>query len=473
MPAARTSHRTQRGRLPDTFRHIRVLPAPVATLGGGDVPRGELTSGSWTAFGRASEDPAGRRAQPREIVSAQRGTAVALRVAHVANPLVSRRAVVDRARFTRTGDRWFQGAGGAVARCGRGDGSPDGTCTGTLIAPDVVLTAGRCVELAPTEVILNTRDYVVGGDRIPVKWARAYPDGGIATTPVSSSSNASPGCGHGWNRVGVHGERTAARRGTAADRRLRRDHLEWRRRQLGALRGDNPGARRVDASVRPRRAWKGRVPEASSPPAAAARTAASVTPAVLPTSRRPRTRLSAWSRAASTPGAPWGTAASTCARTSSVVGDGGRRLEPLAPVAEGVGRDVDDAHDDREPVPTAQRPAGPARPACAAHAWPPNQAQRRPGRGTPPPPAPAKPTRGRSPAVGYTRKRGCHTGWNWALNQKQALDLQPARGEQQRAPPQAITGPAPTAAALERRAEGREVERHPAHAEARAAGGPR
>lgn len=52
-----------------------------------------------------------------------------------------------------------------------------GSCSGTLIAPDVVLTAGHCIELEPYEVITNTTNFArPGGDHIPVKWARAYPD---------------------------------------------------------------------------------------------------------------------------------------------------------------------------------------------------------------------------------------------------------------------------------------------------------
>ena len=53
----------------------------------------------------------------------------------------------------------------------------DGTCTGTLIAPDVVLTAGHCADIAPTHVIARSVDYSVpyAGDTIAVKWTRAYP----------------------------------------------------------------------------------------------------------------------------------------------------------------------------------------------------------------------------------------------------------------------------------------------------------
>jgi len=50
-------------------------------------------------------------------------------------------------------------------------------CTGTLVAPDVVLTAGHCIDIDPVEVRTDTVDFGrPGGDRIPIKWARAYPN---------------------------------------------------------------------------------------------------------------------------------------------------------------------------------------------------------------------------------------------------------------------------------------------------------
>ncbi|MDB4954734.1 MAG: secreted trypsin-like serine protease [Myxococcales bacterium] len=50
-------------------------------------------------------------------------------------------------------------------------------CTGTLIAPDVVLTAGHCIDIHPLEVVANTIDYSQpGGEAMRVKSATAYPD---------------------------------------------------------------------------------------------------------------------------------------------------------------------------------------------------------------------------------------------------------------------------------------------------------
>jgi len=72
--------------------------------------------------------------------------------------------------------------GGSKVPAGRWDDvvaviGATGRCSGTLIAPDVVLTAGHCIEIEPVEVITTTTDLArPGGDHIPVKWARAYPD---------------------------------------------------------------------------------------------------------------------------------------------------------------------------------------------------------------------------------------------------------------------------------------------------------
>lgn len=53
------------------------------------------------------------------------------------------------------------------------------SCTGTLIAPDLVLTAGHCA-FGAEAVILGTNDYEVGGTRIAIDTISAYPD--AATT---------------------------------------------------------------------------------------------------------------------------------------------------------------------------------------------------------------------------------------------------------------------------------------------------
>lgn len=51
-----------------------------------------------------------------------------------------------------------------------------GTCTGTLIAPDVVLTAGHCAGIEPVQIIANTIDYAGdGGIRAHVARTEAYP----------------------------------------------------------------------------------------------------------------------------------------------------------------------------------------------------------------------------------------------------------------------------------------------------------
>ncbi len=52
-----------------------------------------------------------------------------------------------------------------------------GICSGTLVARDVVLTAGHCIAGGPVEVVLDSVDHArPGGERIRVAWALAYPD---------------------------------------------------------------------------------------------------------------------------------------------------------------------------------------------------------------------------------------------------------------------------------------------------------
>ncbi len=53
---------------------------------------------------------------------------------------------------------------------------PHGSCSGTLIAPDVVLTAGHCTGIEPTEVVANTTNYNGGGQHIAIESITAYPD---------------------------------------------------------------------------------------------------------------------------------------------------------------------------------------------------------------------------------------------------------------------------------------------------------
>lgn len=53
---------------------------------------------------------------------------------------------------------------------------PNGSCTGTLVAPDVVVTAGHCSEIHPSQVIANTVDFTQGGDKVGVISTTAYPD---------------------------------------------------------------------------------------------------------------------------------------------------------------------------------------------------------------------------------------------------------------------------------------------------------
>lgn len=55
--------------------------------------------------------------------------------------------------------------------------APNALCTGTLIAPDLVLTAGHCIETHPTYVVVDTVDISKpGGEKIAIKQAIAYPN---------------------------------------------------------------------------------------------------------------------------------------------------------------------------------------------------------------------------------------------------------------------------------------------------------
>lgn len=54
---------------------------------------------------------------------------------------------------------------------------PKGTCSGTLIAPDVVLTAGHCAGIQPDEVVIDSTNYnASGGQRRKVASITSYPD---------------------------------------------------------------------------------------------------------------------------------------------------------------------------------------------------------------------------------------------------------------------------------------------------------
>lgn len=51
-----------------------------------------------------------------------------------------------------------------------------GMCTGTLLASDLVVTAGHCASADPVEVVIDSVDLAQpGGERRKVKWSKAYP----------------------------------------------------------------------------------------------------------------------------------------------------------------------------------------------------------------------------------------------------------------------------------------------------------
>ena len=51
-----------------------------------------------------------------------------------------------------------------------------GTCSGTLIAPDVVLTAGHCTEITPVRIVAGATSYTQGGQTVGVARVISYPD---------------------------------------------------------------------------------------------------------------------------------------------------------------------------------------------------------------------------------------------------------------------------------------------------------
>ncbi len=79
-----------------------------------------------------------------------------------------------------------------------------GSCTGTLIAPDIVLTAGHCADAGLTQVIANTTNYnQAGGVRSQIASITAYPnwettfDVAIVklTTPITAVAPRGVGAG--------------------------------------------------------------------------------------------------------------------------------------------------------------------------------------------------------------------------------------------------------------------------------------
>jgi uncharacterized protein (TIGR03382 family) len=54
----------------------------------------------------------------------------------------------------------------------------NGSCTGVVIAPDAVLTAGHCAEIAPQRIIAGTTDDSSGGTAVAVTATMAYPSFG-------------------------------------------------------------------------------------------------------------------------------------------------------------------------------------------------------------------------------------------------------------------------------------------------------
>ena len=117
--------------------------------------------------------------------------------------------------------------------------APKALCTGTLIAPDVVLTAGHCIETDPKEVLLGSIDYTKStGEVIAVKSATAYPswrtefDVGVLVLEHESKAKPRPivaACAAQHLEVGASvtlvGFGLTAAAGTGANSRLRQATL--------------------------------------------------------------------------------------------------------------------------------------------------------------------------------------------------------------------------------------------------------
>src|SRR5262249_7091652 len=80
----------------------------------------------------------------------------------------------------------------------------NGYCTGTLIAPDVVLTAGHCAKLTPLQVIADTLDFSKSsqGVRASVATTIAHPDW-QTSYDVSAGRLSSPVTGITPRRIGT------------------------------------------------------------------------------------------------------------------------------------------------------------------------------------------------------------------------------------------------------------------------------
>jgi endonuclease G len=141
-------------------------------------------------FGRAISDE--RRRAPSVIgargipVALDTGTFMSTRWLPLAMLLASASAASADSQSAQTVARPEPGTsaivGGETVPAGRWPDTvavlgTSGSCTGTLIAPDLVLTAGHCANINPTRVVANTTDYAQAeGIRVNVTRTTAYPN---------------------------------------------------------------------------------------------------------------------------------------------------------------------------------------------------------------------------------------------------------------------------------------------------------